>query len=253
MPVRAPGVIQLALDFLAPLRPAPPAATSDEALALEAALRRYGLRGVTRIRLTRNRTVMVSFRGSELRVHRGYTAAPPHVLQAIVDFVNGRGSTRRRAQHVLLSFPAGDHAGPVRRERPHPDDQAMVARLRTAHEAFNHERFDGVLGSVGIRISRRMRSRLGHYRLATADEPAEIVISRRHIRRDGWRHAMITLLHEMVHQWQHEQGLPVDHGRDFRSMARAVGIPPRARRAAIDVVAGPGGPGAHATAASPHE
>jgi hypothetical protein len=50
---------------------------------------------------------------------------------------------------------------------------------------------------------------------------------------------MTTLLHEMVHQWQHEQGLSVDHGRAFRDMARRVGIPPRARRAAVDLVAGP--------------
>lgn len=243
MPGRPPGIIQLVLDFLAPpppVRRAPPGSPATDAVrTLEAGLRSLGLRGITHVRLTRNRTVMVSFRGTELRVHRGYVDAPPHVLRAIVDFVNGRGAVRRRAKTMLLSFPVEARGGPARRERPHPDDAGMVARLRAAHAGFNAERFDGVLGTVGIRVSRRMRSRLGHYRLATADEPAEIVLSRRHIRRDGWRNAMTTLLHEMVHQWQHEQGLPVDHGRAFRDMARQVGIPPRARRAAVDLVATP--------------
>ena len=37
-------------------------------------------------------------------------------------------------------------------------------------------------------------------------EPAEIAISRTHIRRHGWDEALHTLLHEMVHQWQAETG-----------------------------------------------
>ena len=76
-----------------------------------------------------------------------------------------------------------------------------------------------------------MKSRLGHYVWrGQATRGAEIVISRRHIRREGWDEAVHTLLHEMVHQWQDERGLPVDHGREFRRKARAVGIIPRARR-----------------------
>ncbi len=82
-----------------------------------------------------------------------------------------------------------------------------------------------------IRVSRRMKSRLGHYTWrGQARHRAEIVISRRHIRRDGWDEAIHTLLHEMVHQWQDERGLKVDHGREFRRKARAVGITPLARR-----------------------
>jgi hypothetical protein len=76
-----------------------------------------------------------------------------------------------------------------------------------------------------------MKSRLGHYSPAAHACEAEIVISRRHIRRDGWEEALHTLLHEMVHQWQDEQGLVVDHGSSFRAKARAVGITPLACRA----------------------
>jgi hypothetical protein len=63
-----------------------------------------------------------------------------------------------------------------------------------------------------------MRARLGHYMSAApSGEPAEIVVSRRHIRRHGWEEALHTLLHEMVHQWQDETGHPIDHGRMFRA------------------------------------
>jgi hypothetical protein len=34
----------------------------------------------------------------------------------------------------------------------------------------------------------------------------------------------------MVHQWQDEQCMPIDHGAAFRRKAREVGISPRARR-----------------------
>jgi hypothetical protein len=34
----------------------------------------------------------------------------------------------------------------------------------------------------------------------------------------------------MVHQWQAETGLPVDHGPLFRAKAREVGVLPTARR-----------------------
>ena len=93
------------------------------------------------------------------------------------------------------------------------------------------ERFDGTLREIPIRISRRMKSRLGHYSPAGETSEPEIVLSRRHIRRDGWDEALHTLLHEMVHQWQDEQGLAVDHGASFRAKARAVGITPLACRA----------------------
>ena len=76
-----------------------------------------------------------------------------------------------------------------------------------------------------------MRSRLGHYTCAAHGEPAEIALSWRHIRRDGWEEARHTLLHEMVHQWQDEGGHAIDHGAKFRAKAREVGVAPFARRA----------------------
>ncbi|HZN99334.1 MAG TPA: SprT-like domain-containing protein, partial [Gemmatimonadales bacterium] len=84
---------------------------------------------------------------------------------------------------------------------------------------------------IAVRVSRRMRARLGHYMSASpSGESAEIVVSRRHIRRHGWEEALHTLLHEMVHQWQAENGFPVDHRGRFRRKAREVGVLAQARR-----------------------
>jgi hypothetical protein len=92
---------------------------------------------------------------------------------------------------------------------------------------LNERWFAGRLDEVPIRLSSRMRRRLGHYEPAAEGAPA-IVISARHLRRDGWARTERTLLHEMVHQWQDENRLPVDHGRVFRRKAAEVGIEPRA-------------------------
>lgn len=216
---------QLALVF------APAPRTADELLER---LRAVGMKRMTHLRLTRNRNVMVSFRGTELRVHRGYLGAPDDVLEAIVGFVEGRTRVERlRAKRRLLSFPiAADDLRPRRsRERGHPDDERLAARFTEAHARFNAQLFAGELRALQVRVSRRMRARLGHYIPATRPEdPPEIAISRRHLRRHGWDEALQTLLHEMVHQWQDERGLPIDHGRSFRAKAKELGISPFARR-----------------------
>lgn len=116
-------------------------------------------------------------------------------------------------------------------ERTHPADERFVYDLTKAHRALNSTKFGGELSEIPIRVSRRMKSRLGHYTLRGQERcRAEIVISRRHIRRHGWDEAIATLLHEMVHQWQDETGRKVDHGHEFRAKSRSVGITPRARR-----------------------
>jgi hypothetical protein len=190
-----------------------------------------------RCKLTSNRTVFVSYKDDELRLHQGYLDAPDETLRAIATFVTTRSrSARSAARRVLLEYDVHQGRPPAPRirraiERSDPADGLMEERLRRAHETLNCERFSGTLTSVPIRVSRRMKSRLGHY---TQRDPhgvdGEIAISRRHIRRHGWAEAIETLIHEMVHQWQDENGLPVDHGRVFRAKAKSVGISPRARR-----------------------
>ena len=211
----------------------PPTSAED----LRRVLVQLGLDRHYGVRLTQNRTVVVSFTSTEVRVHRGFLEAPEKVLRAIVDFVSARNRRKRAvARRELLAYriPAHTRAAAAPRralEQTHPDDERYVEQLIERHARLNDEKFGGALSSVAIRVSRRLKSRLGHYAWRGQEgRPAEIVISRRHIRRDGWNEAEHTLLHEMVHQWQDETGHKVDHGREFRRMAREVGITPQARR-----------------------
>ena len=203
---------------------------------LRARLMRLGLGARYRVRLTSNKTVVVSYSGGELRIHNSFLSADEDVWKAIITFVHARNRVdRQEARRTILEFPVARAEGEVQRtrrpERNHPADAPLVSELLRWHATYNEERFGGLLKAIGIRISRRMKSRLGHYTPSAGGSEPEIVLSRRHIRRDGWTEALHTLLHEMVHQWQDEQGLPVDHGAAFRAKARAVGITPLACRA----------------------
>ncbi|MEP6690299.1 MAG: SprT-like domain-containing protein [Gemmatimonadaceae bacterium] len=217
---------QLRLEFDGPPRTAE---------ALLDRLRMLGLEGVQRCRLTTNRAVMVSFTSRELRLHRGFLDAPADVLRAIITFVSARTrSGRSAAQRVILDYPVHAAAPPAKRrpEVPRPDDAAIVHELTRWHREYNGRFFSGALSDIAIRVSGRMKTRLGQYMARSAHgDPAEIAISRRHVRRHGWSEALHTLLHEMVHQWQGESGLEIDHGPGFRQKAREVGIVPGARRA----------------------
>ncbi len=219
---------QLALDFDA-ASPPPPPKDADELLAR---LRGLGLKRIERCRLTRNRNVMVSFRGPELRVHRGYLTAPDETHRAIVAFIEGRTRAERRtAQRQIVAFKVVDPtpAPALRRETMRPEDEPLAAKLAEWHARYNNELFGGTLRAVPVNLSRRMKSRLGHY-TAAAGGMGEITISVRHLRRHGWKEALHTLLHEMVHQWQDETGHPLDHGPAFRAKAKELGIVPRAKR-----------------------
>jgi hypothetical protein len=196
-----------------------------------------GLRGVSQVRLHRNRVVMLSLRQGILRLHAGYAHAPEPVLRAIVRFLTPytRRAVRAAAQREFLSFPV-DRYIPSRPRRPRarrtaPGDAPLIARLLEAHERLNAAHFGGLLGTVPMRISSRMRRRLGEVSMRRESGGIEeMAFSRSHLRRDPWSDVEQTLLHEMVHQWQAENGLPVDHGASFRRKAREVGIVPRARR-----------------------
>jgi hypothetical protein len=211
-------------------------APPKDAEELRTRLMRLGLGDHYRVRLTTNRTVVVSYSGGELRIHNSFLGANEEVWRAVILFVHGRTRVvRNEARRTILQFPVPRSSGAPRRkrspERTNPADVPFIRELSRLQRAYNDERFGGTLRAIPIRVSRRMKSRLGHYSPAAHGREAEIVISRRHIRRDGWGEAAHTLLHEMVHQWQDEQGLVVDHGSSFRAKARAVGITPLACRA----------------------
>ncbi len=212
--------------------PSPRHGARPDAGAFLAQLQVHGLRGVSRVVLTTNRRTMVSLAGGVLRVHEGFVPAPPHVHAAIATFATSRHRARRAAARaVIVEFPVPISAATRRPAAQHPDDAPMATRLTTLHAQLNLEHFGGALDHLEILVSRRLARRLGHYTPRTHNGGrGEIVISHRHVRRDGWPEAIHTLLHEMVHQWQDETGRPVDHGPQFRAKCRAVGIQPAATR-----------------------
>jgi SprT-like family len=197
-----------------------------------------GLSDIKSVRIHNNRTVMVSLTARRvLRLHRGYAAAPDRVLRAIVRFLNPRVSRalRRLAEREFLAFPVEEHAPAPdvlpRRDRPKPGDLLFLHRLQQLHQRFNEEHFGGTLGTLPLRISGRMRARLGELSVdLRTGRPIEIAISRRHLARHPWAEVEHTMLHEMIHQWQAQTGLRVDHGPTFRARARMVGVLPSARR-----------------------
>jgi hypothetical protein len=207
------------------------AAVRARTAVLFSRLQELGLRGIEGLVLMRTRTVMVSLIGRTLRVHEGYADAPEPVLRAIITFAMARTrAARNQARDEILAHDV-ERAPAVRRaESERVGDAALVASLITAHSELNARWFAGELKQIPIRLSGRMATRLGHFDPGSRLTTSEIVMSRTHIVRHGWREAMHTLLHEMVHQWQHETGRPVDHLGAFRKKCREVGITPSARR-----------------------
>jgi len=206
---------------------------------LGARLRQLGLATDMAVATHNNRTVMLSVTArGQLRLHRGYGHAPDRVLRAILRFIDVRQpkDRRRAAEREFLAFPVHMYApsrkGPVRLERLRPGDDEVLQRLREMHRSLNVRWFDGALTDISFRLSSRMKTSLGELCLdARSKQAISIAIGRRHLRRHGWMEVEHTVLHEMVHQWQAETGRAVDHGREFRTKARHVGITPAARRA----------------------
>ncbi len=204
-----------------------------------------GLRDIACVVTHNNRTVMLSVtRSRVLRIHQGYAFASDRVLKAIVRFLNPRVPRvlRRAAEREFLAFPVEEHAParprPCSRERARPGDLVLLHRLTELHQRLNADYFGGALGEIPIRLSSRMRTRLGELAVEIRSGRAlEITISRRHLARHPWSEIEHTMLHEMVHQWQAESGLRIDHGRSFRQKARQVGVIPAAKRT-LDARAG---------------
>jgi len=208
------------------------AARRAQAATLLNRLHALGLRGIDTVALMRTRRVMVSVIGSTLRIHEGYTTAPEPVLRAVITFATARTRTARTAaRDIILAHPVDRPPVQRRAEPARPGDAPVLMQLADAHAEYNARHFAGALRRIPVRLSSRMQTRLGHYSPSGEDGPsAEIVLSRRHLRRDGWPETLHTLLHEMIHQWQDESGHPLDHGPTFRRKAREVGVLPRAKR-----------------------
>ena len=212
------------------------ARAADEILLIER-LKQLGVRWPVKVH--ENRTVLVSFTDrSGLRIHRGFAYASDRTLGAVIAFVSPgrRRSTSKRAEAEVVSFPVENYVRlePRRRRRTRirPEDHKLLNELRELHARFNYEHFESKLSPVQFRISNRMRTRLGELSVdSRTGDVIEISISRHHLQRDPWDEVQHTILHEMIHQWQAEAGMALDHGPTFRARAREIGVIPRANRA----------------------
>lgn len=111
-----------------------------------------------------------------------------------------------------------------------PDADA-VRQLAKSFQALNARHFGGALPALPIRLSGRLRTRLGQIVLErSTGRPVAIELNRRHVSADDPREVEATVLHEMVHLWQSVNGHRVDHGPRFRAEARRVGVTAAARR-----------------------
>ncbi len=211
------------------------ARAADETLLVERLARLGNSSGVS---VHENRTVLVSVTNAGvLRVHRGFAYASDRVLRGVLAFVDKATSSRERrmAERRIRDFSVDEYVRPTRRPRTRvrlrPGDRQLIARLQQLHQRLNEERFGGALAPIKFRVSHKMRRRLGELAVdPDTHRAAEIAISVRHLRRDGWDEVEHTMLHEMVHQWQAEAGLDIDHGPMFRRKAVEVGVLPRADR-----------------------
>jgi hypothetical protein len=186
-----------------------------------------------RVVFTSNRRVMASVaeRGTALRLNEAFGAAPDAVLHALSALFSARErrkreSAREAVRHFIQHIPVT--AAPIarRRRHVHPGDQPHLERLRAELDRVNALHFGGSLPAVPLYLSGQMRRRNGHF----SSHPPEIVISRRLCTHGEPGEAEHTLRHEIVHLWQHATGRPVDHGLDFRRMARKLDVHPRATR-----------------------
>lgn len=189
--------------------------------------------GFRRVVFTRNRRVMASVAagGEELRLNVAFASASDDVLAAVARLFSARDRRRRDAaretvRRFIEEIPAHPAPPRQRRRRVPPADRAHLERLRAEFDRVNAEHFGGTLPAVPLYLSGQMRRRNGHF----SAHPLEIVLSRRLCAHGHEGESEQTLRHEMIHLWQHATGRPVDHGLDFRRMARRLGVHPRATR-----------------------
>src|SRR5258708_22778604 len=119
---------------------------------LRVRLQRIGLGAQYRVRLTTNRTVVVSYSGGELRIHHSFLDADEDVWRAIITFVHGRTRVmRNEARKKILEFPVPKEDAPRRGrspERTNPADVPFIRELSLLHRAYNHQPFSLVLNSI---------------------------------------------------------------------------------------------------------
>ncbi|HEX6560207.1 MAG TPA: SprT-like domain-containing protein [Longimicrobiales bacterium] len=241
---RTHRALQLQFDFAAK----PQLLTSE---AFVKALARRGCRRVANVRFKKNRGRIISLAkdGRTLHVHACFQEAGEDIMSAVVTFLKaGRRSYAYRdairamreffdahaGKYVALSGVEEDHRLTRDVQRlPCVGTAAQRAFLREAFACYNDQLFERTLAlPVRMRLSERMKSRLGHVRYHTTADAERVVLELAlniHLFVPGNEAVLMdTLLHEMTHveAWlvHGERG----HGRQWKEIARRVGCEARA-------------------------
>lgn len=217
---------------------------------LLSALRSAGAGDLERVRFKPNRRTIwsVTSAGASLNLHEGYRAAPWSLLRHFV-MIATRVDTRatRNAESAVREWPglvpAVERARRRSRRRPQTRTRPPrpgpccatpeeIERVRLLFSRLNRERFrDALPGDVHLRLSRRMKSRLGHMRGHVREgrrSIVEIALSADLLLEGNRKVLQDTLLHEMAHatDWLLHGGR--GHGATWKTWARLVGCEPRA-------------------------
>ena len=116
-----------------------------------------------------------------------------------------------------------------------PSTQAQH-EVQLAYDFFNRELFDGKLPPCFVSFQRKGSRVLGYFspaRFATAggSRTDEIALNPRHFRDNAFADVMSTLVHEMVHLWQHHFGRnrprAAYHNKEWAGEMLRLGLRPR--------------------------
>ena len=237
--IRPARALQLQIDFAQAQRA--PGFTPDGLLR---ALQRRGCRRLTAVRFKNNRGRIISLSkdGRTLHVHACFQDADEEVVSAVVTFLKaGRRSYAYREairvmrdhfdQHGQKYAPSAEEEDQrVKRDierLPCAGNAEQRAFIREAYARYNSGLFGSKLPNVKLRLSDRMRSRLGHIRYHTTSAGERIVLELAlniHLMLPGNEAILLdTLLHEMTHMEAWLVHGERAHGPDWKAIAKRVG------------------------------
>jgi len=181
-----------------------------------------------------------------LNVHVAYAAATPRILDAFAT-VAREGGVRSRASRAaattIAEWPELEEAirrarethrlstGDERRPTHCCATSEQRAYLRALYRYFNSTRFGGRLpDGIPVRLSRRMRSALGHMlpgeRADGSRYVVEIALNVDLMLAGNGAERLDTLLHEMAHAADYLTSGERGHGPSWRKWARRAGCQP---------------------------
>lgn len=211
------------------------------------ALRRRGVKRITRVHFKNNRSRLISL-GSDrvsVNIHACFQAATAEVLDAVAAFIRARAGTTeyRMAVQRMRAWWDGQTAGGLyaggngRRRASKPPPSAGTEEqgeyLRKLYRELNRRRFQNRLPErLPLRLSDRMRRRFGHVQYSQKRNGervvAELALNIDLLIPGNERHLVDTLLHEMAHVEAWLRHAHRDHGEAWRRIAERVGCDARA-------------------------